>query len=206
MSGPRAKGSGGVFAIRPVVWRVDIELPRDKVTSKRRRVSRYIEGARSVAEFELSRLRVSDNEKRMPTGGTSACSVRAALDMYVDAADTGLIELAPRTILTTRSAANTMCAVTLLGGRQFGQLKLNRLSWQEIEDMYGVMRTNRSDTDWVRRCAPVLSRALVFSRKRGLIDSNPTKDGHSPEVDSFEATLADGRRGQSDTQGCSGPG
>ena len=64
VSGPRAKGSGGVFAIRPGVWRVDIELPRDKVTGKRRRVSRYIEGARSVAEVELSRLRVADNEKR----------------------------------------------------------------------------------------------------------------------------------------------
>ena len=94
VSGPRAKGSGGVFAIRPGVWRVDIELPRDKVTGKRRRVSRYIEGARSVAEVELSRLRVADNEKRLPTGGTSARSVRAALDLYLDAADTGLIELA----------------------------------------------------------------------------------------------------------------
>ena len=27
--GPRAKGSGGVFPIRPEVWRVDIELPRE---------------------------------------------------------------------------------------------------------------------------------------------------------------------------------
>ena len=96
-------------------------LPRDKVTGKRRRVSRYIEGARSVAEVELSRLRVADNEKRLPTGGTSARSVRAALDLYLEAADTGLIELAPRTILTTRSAANTMCAIALRGGRQFGQ-------------------------------------------------------------------------------------
>ena len=144
-SGPRAKGSGGVFPIRPGVWRVDIELPRDKVTGKRRRVSRYIEGARGEAEVELSRLRVADHEKRLPTGGTSARSVRAALDLYLDAADTGLIELALRTVLTTRSAANTMCAITLLGGRQFGQLKLNRLSWQEIESMYTGMRANGSD-------------------------------------------------------------
>lgn len=198
-SGPRAKGSGGVFAIRPGVWRVDIELPRDKVTGKRRRVSRYVEGARGEAEIELARLRVADNEKRLPTGGTSARSVRAALDLYLDAADSGLIELAPRTILTTRSAANTMCAITLLGGRQFGQLKLNRLSWQEIEEMYAAMRTNGSGTDWVRRCATVLSRALEFSRKRGLIDSNPTKDAtrprstrskpHSPTTDEVRATL-----------------
>jgi len=68
VSGLRAKGSGGVYAIRPGAWRVDIELPRDKVTGKRRRVSRYIEGARSMAEVELSRLRVADNEKRLIWG------------------------------------------------------------------------------------------------------------------------------------------
>ena len=83
-----------MFPIRPGVWRVDIELPRDKVTGKRRRVSRYTEGVRGDAEVALSRLRVADNEKRLPTGGTSARSVRAALDLYLNAADTGLIELA----------------------------------------------------------------------------------------------------------------
>ena len=83
-----------MFPVRPGVWRVDIELPRDKVTGKRRRVSRYTEGVRGDAEVALSRLRVADNEKRLPTGGTSARSVRAALDLYLNAADTGLIELA----------------------------------------------------------------------------------------------------------------
>ena len=98
-------GERWVFPIRPGVWRVDIELHRDKVTGRRRRVSRYVEGARSDAEVASSRLRVADKEKRLPTGGTSA---RSALDLYLNAADTGLIDLAPRTILTTRSAANTL--------------------------------------------------------------------------------------------------
>ncbi len=201
---PRAKGSGGVFPVRPGVWRVDIELPRDKVTGKRRRVSRYVEGSRSDAEVALSRLRIADNEKRLPTGGTSARTVRAALDLYLDAADTGLIELAPRTILTTRSAANRMCSTTLAGGRPFGQLKLNRLSWQDIEEMYAAMRNTGSGPDWVRRCATVLSRTLDFSRKRGLIDSNPTKDAtrprstrtkpHSPTSDEVRTTLERVRR------------
>ena len=66
--------------------------------------------------------------------------------------------------------------------------------------MYGVMRTNGSGTDWARRCATVLSRALGFSRKRGLIDSNPTKGAtrprstrskpHSPTVASGEVHIS----------------
>ena len=179
-STPRARGSGGVFPIRPGVWRVDIELPRDKVTGKRRRVSRRVEGSRRDAEIALSRLRVAQSERRLPSGGTSARSVRAALDLYLDAADTGAIELAPRTILTTRSAANTMCATTLLDGRQFGRVPLNRLTWEDIEEMYAAIRDTGRSADWIRRCATVLSRSLEFSRKRGLIDSNPTKDATRP--------------------------
>ena len=97
-----------MFPVRPGVWRVDIELPRDKVTGKRRRISRNVEGTRNEAEVALSRLRVADREKRLPSGGTSARSVRAALDLYLAAAETGQIELAPRTVVTTRSAASTM--------------------------------------------------------------------------------------------------
>ena len=36
----------------------------------------------------MSRLRVADNEKQLPTGGTSTRSLRAALDLYLDAAAT----------------------------------------------------------------------------------------------------------------------
>ena len=100
--------------------------------------------------------------------------------MYLDAAESGLIELAPRTVLTTRSAANTMCSSILLGGRQFGTLKLNRLTWRDIEEMYAAMRIAGSGADWIRRSATVLSRSLEFARKRGLIDSNPAKDAARP--------------------------
>jgi len=177
---PRAKGSGGIFRIRPGVWRVDIELPRDKVTGRRRRTSRYVEGSRAEAELVLARLRVADHERRLPTGGTSVRSVRAAFDAYLTAAETGGIELAPSTLLTTRSAANTMCRAPLLNGRQFGQVSLNRLTWQDIEEMYSSMRIDGAGADWVRRCATVLTRSLEFARKRGLIDSNPAKDATRP--------------------------
>ncbi len=178
---PRRKGTGGIVLVRPGVWRVDIELSRDPVTGRRRRISRQIEGTRKDAEVALARLKVAREERRLPVGGTSARSVRSALDAYVEAAESGQIELAPRTILTSRSAANTMCSTRLLDGREFGRVTLSRLSWQTIEAMYAAMRSNGAGADWIRRCATVLSCGLDFARKRGLIDANPAKDALRPK-------------------------
>ena len=157
-----------------------MQLPRDKATGRRRRVSRNVEGTRQEAEVALARLRVADRLDCLPSGGSSSKSVRAALDLYIAAADNGVIELAPRTLLTTRSAANTMCASKLLDGKDFGNVALNKLTWRQIEEMFAVMRTDGKGSDWIRRCATVLSRSLEFSRKRGLIDTNPAKDATRP--------------------------
>jgi len=150
---PRRKGSGGIVVVRPGVWRVDIELTRDPVTGIRRRISRQVEGTRKDAELALARLKVAREERRLAVGGTSARSVRAALDAYVVAVESGQIELAPRTIITTKSAVNTMCSTRLLDGRKFGRVTLSRLSWQTIEEMYAAMRSNGSGADWIHGAA-----------------------------------------------------
>ena len=76
--GPRARGSGGCFRFAPGCGGSTSNLPAGKVTGKRRRVSRYVEGARSDAEVALSRLRVADNEKRLPTGGSTRSPLAAS--------------------------------------------------------------------------------------------------------------------------------
>ena len=48
--------------------------------------------------------------------------------------------------------------------------------------MYAGMRRNGKGADWVRRCATVLTRALDLARKRGLIDTNPSKDASRPKA------------------------
>lgn len=178
----RTKGSGGIFAVRDGVWRVDVEIGRDTATGRRRRVSRQVVGSRRDAEAALARLKVAAEQRKVNPGRTSARSVRAVLDLYLEAADSGTIELAPSTLLTSRSAANTMCLTKLLDNREFGSLQLHRLTWREVEEMYGAMRTDGASSDWVRRCATVLSRAIDFGRKRGLIDSNPVKDAARPRT------------------------
>jgi integrase len=159
---------------------VDVEVHRDPVTGRRRRASRYVHGTREDAEIALARLKVADHERRLPRGGTSARSVRAAFQLYLQSVESGLIELAPRTVVTTRSAANTLSMTELPDGRLFGDVRLSRLTWQDVELCYAAMRASGRGPDWIRRCATVLSRSLELARKRGLLDSNPCKDAARP--------------------------
>ncbi len=178
----RKRGSGGIKPVREGVWLVDVEIARDPVTGRRRRVSRTIHGTRTDAEIALSRLKVADHEKRLPTGGTNARTVAAAFQLYQQAIDAGLVELAPSTVVTVRSATKVMVAVELPDGRRFGGIRLSRLTWQDIEYLYAAMRARGSSAAYVRRCATVLTRALELARKRGLIDSNPSKDATRPRT------------------------
>ena len=129
-----------------------------------------------------SRLKVADHEKRLPTGGTNARSVAAVFQLYLQAVDAGLIELAPSTIATVRSATRVMSGTELPDGREFGSIRLSRLTWQDIECLYGAMRSAGKSSAYIRRCATVLTRALDLARKRGLIDSNPAKDATRPRT------------------------
>jgi integrase len=180
-SSRRRRGSGGITLIRDGAWRVDVEIPRDPLTGKRRRVSRRVTGTREAAEVALAKLRVADHERRFPRPGTRARTVRGALDAYLADVEGGVIELAPKTVVTTRSARNTMCSIVLADGRVFGDIRLSTLGWQDIEEMFRVMRVDRS-ADWVRRAGTVLSRGLDHARKHGLIDHNPAKEAVRPKL------------------------
>lgn len=102
--------------------------------------------------------------------------------LYRQAVDAGLIDLAPSTIATVRSATKIMAAVELPDRRVFGSIRLSRLTWQDIEYLYAAMRAAGKSPAYVRRCATVLARALDLARKRGLIDSNPAKDATRPRT------------------------
>ncbi|MGQ0431271.1 MAG: site-specific integrase [Microthrixaceae bacterium] len=176
----RGRGTGGIVAIRDGVWRIDIEVKRDPITGQRRRVSRTVYGTRDEAEVTLARLRVAGHENRLVIGGTKARSVDAVFSLYQQAIQAGTIELAPSTAMTTRGACKRMAETRLESGQRFGDVTLNRLTWQEIESLYSAMRAAGMGVDWIRRCATVLTRALELARKRGLLDSNPAKDASRP--------------------------
>jgi len=176
----RVRGSGGIVAIRDGVWRVDVEAKRDPVTGHRRRVSRQVYGTREDAEVTLARLRVAGHEKRLVIGGTRARSVDAVFEIYQQAVQAGVVELAPSTAVTVRGACKRMAETRLEGGQRFGDVALSRLTWQEIEALYSAMRSQGMGVDWIRRCATVLTRALELARKRGLLDANPAKDAARP--------------------------
>lgn len=178
----RKRGSGGILRVGDDSWRVDVELARDPVTGRRRRAARTVRGSREDAEIALARLKVADHERRLPAGGTNARSVAAALDLYLQTAESGSLELAPKTIVTIRSAVRLISRLPLADGRVFGEIRLSRLTWHDIEDLYAAMKRSGRGPAWIRRCATVLTRALDFARKRGLIDANPSKDAVRPKT------------------------
>lgn len=137
-------------------------------------------GSRQDAEVALAKLRLAAHERRLPTGGTNARSVAAAFQLYQQAVESGLIELAATSVVTVRSASRVMARQELADGRLFGDIRLSRLSWQDIEYMYAAMRARGTSSAYIRRCATVLSRALDLARKRGLIENNPANDAARP--------------------------
>jgi site-specific recombinase XerC len=176
----RAKGSGGIIDLGEGKWKIDIEIGRDPITKRRRRVARHILGTREDAEIALARLKVADHEKRLQ-GGTRARSAGAALDQYIREIEMGFSELEPQTIVTCRSAAKKMRSTELADGRTFGTILLSRLNWRDVEALYEAMRAGGSGADWVRRSATVLTQALELARRKGLVSSNPAKDAMRPK-------------------------
>ena len=142
----------------------------------------------------LARLRVADHEKRLPRVGTNARSVAGVLELYMQTAETGTLELAPKTIVTARSAVRVMSGMRLEDGRSFGAIPLSRLTWQDIEQLYAALRRSGRGPAWTRRCATVLTRALDLARKRGLIDSNPSRDAVRPKTVRTKPSAPDERQ------------
>ena len=103
------------------------------------------------------------------------------MDLYQKTADSGSLELSPKTITTTRSAIRVMKDTKLSDGRRFGAIRLSRLTWQDIEGLYAAMRRSGRGPDWIRRCGTVLTRTLDLARRRGLIDTHLSKDAVRPK-------------------------
>ena len=93
----------------------------------------------------------------------------------------GRVRLAPATIVTSRSAVRRMSSTVLADGRVFGDLRLSRLTWKEVEQLYSAMQAAGLGAAWTRRCATVLSRALERGKKHGLLDTNPERDADRPK-------------------------
>ena len=178
----RPQGTGGVLPVRDGVWRLSTETPRNPETGQRRRATRVVYGTREDAELALANLRVAASRQRQPVRRADRRSMRAVFDLYLRDAKDGRIELAVKTQVTSKSAANAMCKQRLSDGRLFGEARPDRLMWADIEDLYATMRRSGLGVDWIRRCATVLNRSLEYAKKRDVIDSNPCQEATRPRT------------------------
>ena len=162
----RMRGSGGVFPVRRGCL---ADRPRARPRLGDGSSTSGIEnrgGDPREAEVALARLKVADHEKRLPSGGTKARSVAAAFEAYEQAVEVGLIQLAPSTAVTVRSAHRVMASVELLDGRSSARIRLSQLQPGRTSSGSTPQCARRvAGSAWIRRCATVLSRSLDLARK-----------------------------------------
>jgi hypothetical protein len=78
-------------------------------------------------------------------------------------------------------------ADTRVEGQRFGDVALSRLTWQEIEGLYGAMRSEGMGVDWIRRCATVLTSALELGPQARPARRQPSQGRDPRPDDPFEA-------------------
>jgi integrase len=141
-----------------------------------------VNGTRRDAELTLAKLKLSGSERRLHQTATNARTIRHVFDLYIDEAKDGRIQVSPKTVVTSRSAANTMCRMRLPNGKRFGDQLLSRVRWSDIENVYAAMAEMGLSVAWVRRSATVLSCALDRAVKHGLMEYNPSKGADGPKL------------------------
>ena len=150
------------------------------MTGRRRRVSRTVRGSPKDGELALARLKVAGHERRLPSGGTNARSLAAALELYQTTAEV---------VRSNRAKDRHDFALRDQGDGVDGASRRPKVWCHPVEpaDLARRRASLRgyagfgSGPDWIRRCATVFTRGLELARKRGLIDANPSKDAVQPK-------------------------
>ena len=175
--GARAKRSGGITKLGPDRWLIGVEGNRDSVTGTRRRHTQVARGTRAEAEVALARLKLRANDAVLEPG-TTARSVRAACQLYLREVRTGL-----QTQRTDRSACKRLCAVVMPGGQEFGDVRLAKLDWRAVEQLFAQLDKQIHAATLVRY-ASTLSKVLEHAKRSGWVTVNAVRESRKPRVPS----------------------
>lgn len=171
----RPRRSGAVTMLAPDRWLVGVEGSPDPVTGKRRRHTSVVNGTREQAEVALARMKLLDADG-LKQSATSARTTQAACDLYLADASTEL-----QTQRTDRSACHRICGTVVPGGGIFGEVRLNKVDWRMIEQIYTKWEETLQPPTRARY-ASTLSKVLDHSKRVGWIRINPAADARRPKV------------------------
>jgi integrase len=171
----RPRRSGAVTMLAPDRWLVGVEGAADPVTGKRRRHTSVVNGTREQAEIALARMKLLDADGLKQTA-TSARTIEAACNLYLADASTEL-----QTQRTDRSACHRICGTVVPGGITFGDVRLNKVDWRMIEQIYAKWEETLQPPTRARY-ASTLSKVLDHSKRVGWIRLNPAADARRPKV------------------------
>lgn len=149
-------------------WQAVITLPRDPQTGLYPQVSRTFDTER---EAELWRLEQTDPRRRPTTerGMTVATLLAKWLDHQQD-----------RIAATTHHTYSRYVANRIVPN--IGHLTLDRLSVDDVDDLYTLLRRQGLKPASVRQVHAILRSALSWGRKRRYVDMNVAADADPPTV------------------------
>jgi integrase len=173
----RTKRSGAVTKLGPDRWLIGVEGSRDPVTGARRRHTQVVRGSKTDAEVALARLKLRANDAVLEPG-TGARSVRAACQLYLREVRTGL-----QTQRTDRAACKRLCGVVMPGGQEFGDVRLARLDWRVVEQLFAQLDAQIQPATQVRY-ASTLSKVLEHAKRSGWVTTNAVRESRKPRVPS----------------------
>lgn len=148
-------------------WRITIDVGRDPLTGRRRRISRTVHGTKAEAERTQARLIIEATKHR----GSRTRTVGALLEAWLDHAD-----LSPNTLRGYRSKLDLYLIPAL------GTIPARKLDTETIDRFYRALRKKGLAPATIRQTHAILRRACSQAVKWGWLPDNPAAHATPPTV------------------------
>ncbi|MHB8342756.1 MAG: tyrosine-type recombinase/integrase [Ferrimicrobium sp.] len=168
---------GNIRERKPGVWQIEVELPRDPLSGKRRQQWRTVHGTKRKAQYELQKMLLEAQDKK---NRASSASLSTYLGQWLEWKES---RLSPSTLQTYSKRAEAL-ATSPLGG-----ISLDELSGAHIDRLYASMSKRGSSYYVLRQVHVVLRSALEQATKWGYLDRNPAKQASLPPAPTIEMAV-----------------
>lgn len=170
----RRRGDGSIVEVGPGRWRLFVDLGRDPVTGRRRRISRTVEAAsREEALRKLERLRIEAEHRGMPMAPANM-TVADWIEEWLRLCRA--MGLSPVTLYTYASNARAAILPAL------GHIRLRQLERAHIQRWVASMVEAGYKPTSIAHRRSVLRAALQAAVDQGLIPVNPADRVRIPQA------------------------
>ncbi len=153
------------------VWELRVDLGTDPITGKRKQLSRTFHGPARAADQALRDL--VDQQAPSRSDGVGA-TFGQLLDQWLEESER--LELSPTTLRTYRAQVEHTIRPAL------GKVRLNRLTPQNLDALYGAMKEAGKSPKTIRNHHAIISTALHQAVRWGWVRTNVAERAKPPRL------------------------